>query len=90
MDDKHESGQHLVAVPWTSLSNSALQGLLEEFVTRDGTDYGNNEASLEDKVKRAQQALERDEVLIVVDLNLETTQLVDAIEFQKVLQSQEC
>lgn len=79
-----------MAVPWTSVSSSALQGLLEEFVTRDGTDYGSSEASLEDKVKQARLALEQEEVLIIVDINLETTQLVDAIEFKKIQQSQEC
>ena len=86
-DSDLASSQHLVEVSWSSLSSSALNGLLQEFVTRDGTDYGSHEASLEDKVRQARRALEQGEVLIVVDLNLETTQLVDADEFKKMQQS---
>jgi len=29
-----------VKVPYNQLSPEALQGVIEEFVTRDGTDYG--------------------------------------------------
>lgn len=34
-------------VPWDQLSAEALRGLIEEFVTRDGTDYGEVEVPLE-------------------------------------------
>ena len=33
-------------IPHDQLSPQALRGLIEEFVTRDGTDYGTTEASL--------------------------------------------
>jgi hypothetical protein len=37
-------------IPHQKLSESALLGLVREFVTRDGTDYGEREATLERKV----------------------------------------
>ena len=38
-----------VQIPVDALSRQALDGLIEEFVTRDGTDYGTEERSLDDK-----------------------------------------
>jgi hypothetical protein len=34
-------------IPFQDLSPEALRGVVEEFVTRDGTDYGEFEVSLE-------------------------------------------
>ena len=39
----------IVQIPVEALSGQALDGLLEEFVTRDGTDYGAEERTLDDK-----------------------------------------
>ena len=49
------------------LSAPALSGLLEEFATRDGTDYGASEVSLKDKVRQLRQQLGRGEIAIVFD-----------------------
>ena len=49
------------------LSATALSGLLEEFATRDGTDYGASEVSLKDKVRQLRQQLGRGEIAIVFD-----------------------
>ena len=39
-------------VPWQSLDPDTLQNLLEEFVSRDGTDYGEQELSLAQKAEQ--------------------------------------
>lgn len=65
-----------VEVPWTSLRPEALRGLVEEFVTRDGTDYGVRERSLEERVRDVMRQLERDEVAIVWDPGSGTANLV--------------
>ena len=39
----------IVQIPVETLSGQALDGLLEEFVTRDGTDYGAEERTLDDE-----------------------------------------
>ena len=36
-------------IPWQKLSEDAFQGMLEELVSRDGTDYGERELSQEEK-----------------------------------------
>jgi uncharacterized protein YheU (UPF0270 family) len=56
-----------VEVPLDALSESALRGLIEEFVSRDGTDYGVHERSLEDKVGDVMRQLQRGEAVIVFD-----------------------
>jgi len=62
------------------LSESALRGLVEEFVTRDGTDYGNAELSLEEKVARLTRQLASGDAKIVFDPERETANVVLARE----------
>ena len=64
-----------IEVPPGDLSRDALRALVEEFVTRDGTDYGAVERSLEDKVSAVLRQLARGEVRIVFDPESETTTL---------------
>ena len=78
-------GANLVEVPWESISTQALNGLIEEFISRDGTDYGLSELRLEQKVSRAKKALAQRSVLIIVDVSAETTQIVSADEYQQML-----
>jgi uncharacterized protein YheU (UPF0270 family) len=56
-----------VDVPHTRLAADVLLRVLEEFVTRDGTDYGATEKTLEQKVRDVQRRLERGEAVIVYD-----------------------
>tara|TARA_R110000782_G_scaffold24893_11_gene64725 strand:+ start:1732 stop:1959 length:228 start_codon:yes stop_codon:yes gene_type:complete len=51
-------------IPHTLLDPHTLERLLEDFVTRDGTDNG-YEATLEQRVARLRKQIEKDEVLIV-------------------------
>ncbi len=37
-------------IPYDQLNHETLHGIIEEFVTRDGTDYGEIEVSLETKI----------------------------------------
>lgn len=56
-----------VKVPYDQLSPEALGGVVEEFVTRDGTDYGEMEASLETKINQVMHQLRTGKVVIVFD-----------------------
>jgi len=58
------------------LSPQALRGLVEEFVTRDGTDYGAVERSIEDKIARVEAQLASGEVRIVFDPETESANIV--------------
>lgn len=54
-------------IPHLSLSQKALTGLIEEFVTRNGTDYGEAEITLEIKVKQVKKQLEEGTAVILYD-----------------------
>ena len=56
-----------VDVPYTELSADLLNAVIESFVLREGTDYGEREFSLEDKVARVVAQLKRGEAKIVFD-----------------------
>jgi hypothetical protein len=62
-----------IEVPQDALSPESLRALIEEFVTRDGTDYGAIERGLEAKVADVVRQLARGEVRIVFDPDSETT-----------------
>src|SRR5512143_3882881 len=64
MDDEQSEP---IDVPLDALSPTALRGLVEEFVNREGTDYGLRERTLDEKVRDVMRQLERHEAKIVFD-----------------------
>ena len=60
-------GSEPIVVPHTELSPDSLQALIESFVLREGTDYGETELSLQQKVAGVLRQLERGEAQIVFD-----------------------
>jgi uncharacterized protein YheU (UPF0270 family) len=76
MSGAAEAGDGLVEVPWTALDADILDALIEEFVTRDGTDYGTDEVPLARKVEQVRAQLRRGEVVIVVDTLAESVTLL--------------
>jgi uncharacterized protein YheU (UPF0270 family) len=66
----------LVEIPLKRLSRNALDGLIEEFVTRDGTDYGDQEQTLEEKKTAVIRQLDRGEVIIVFDPDSESCNII--------------
>jgi len=69
-------GENGVEVPYTRLAGDVLRRVAEEFVTRDGTDYGASEKTLEDKVSDLRRQLERGDAAIVYDAESETINVV--------------
>lgn len=65
----------LIEVPHDRLSPEALRGLVDEFVTREGTDYGQVACSLETKRDQVLAQIRRGEVAIVFDLATESCTL---------------
>ena len=56
-----------VFVPHRELAADALRAVIESFVLREGTDYGELEFSLDQKVARVVRQLERGEARIFFD-----------------------
>ncbi len=65
-----------VVVPYTELSADALRGVLESFVLREGTEYGDRDFSLDEKVAHVLRQLRRGEAQIVFDPESETIDVV--------------
>jgi uncharacterized protein len=65
-----------VVVPHDALSPEALRGVVEAFVLREGTDYGERERSFDSKINDVLLQLERGEADIVFDPNTETVGIV--------------
>ena len=59
-------------IPHEMLSLEALQGVIEAFVTREGTDYGTQDVSLATKVLQVRQQLDAGTVVIVYDEDTES------------------
>lgn len=72
------SAPSTIEVPLTALSEDTLRGLIEEFVTRAGTDYGADEKSLEQKMADVRRQLVRGEARIVFDPETESANIVVA------------
>lgn len=66
----------IVRVPWDSLPRETLYRLVEEFVTRDGTDYGEHEVSTEAKVAQVVGLLEKGEAVITFDSDIGTANII--------------
>ncbi|KAF0155727.1 MAG: hypothetical protein FD159_2028 [Syntrophaceae bacterium] len=62
-------------IPVNKLSAKALQGVIEEFISRNGTDYGAVEASLETMFRQVKSKLKDGSVVLVFDDETETTNI---------------
>ena len=73
-------------IPVNKLSAKALKGVIEEFISRGGTDYGVIEASMETKFKQVKYKLENGFAVLVFDDETETTNifLADAPILKKI------
>jgi uncharacterized protein len=65
-----------ILIPHGKLSPEALQGLIEEFVTRDGTDSGYTKRTLLQNVAMVMGQLNRGEVVVVYDDITQTANLI--------------
>jgi len=63
-------------IPVNRLSPVALQGVIKEYVTRDGTDYGDAEISLEQKIKYVRDRLKDGSAVLIFDDKTETTNIL--------------
>ena len=61
-------------IPFEQLSPDTLAGLIEDFVTRDGTDNG-DETPLQIRIERVQHALDKKQAVIVFDVESQQCQL---------------
>ena len=63
-------------IPYHELSNDALQALIEDFVTREGTDYGQDELSRQEKAAQLFANLKTGKLFITYNEETDTCGLV--------------
>lgn len=71
-----DNDEQVIEVPYTSLSPDTLRAVVEELITRAGTDYGERERSLESKVADVMRQLQRGEAKVVFDPKTSTVNIV--------------
>ena len=69
-------------IPWQALEVATLENLIESFVLREGTDYGEQERSLAQKVADVRRQLERGEVVLVWSELHESVNIMPKGEFR--------
>jgi uncharacterized protein YheU (UPF0270 family) len=74
-----------IEVPAEALSPEALRGVIEDFILREGTDYGRQETEHATKVERVRAQLQAGEVKIIYDPNSESVTLVTRAEWRRRL-----
>jgi uncharacterized protein YheU (UPF0270 family) len=63
-------------IPYTELSDDALHGIIEEYVSREGTEYGSRDFSLEEKVEQVLAQIHGGDVIIEFDAESQSCQLL--------------
>lgn len=59
--------EHILIIPPDELSPDTLLAVIEEFVTREGADYGAVEVSLEAKIARVRKDLASGKAILLFD-----------------------
>jgi uncharacterized protein YheU (UPF0270 family) len=63
-------------IPYTDIDQDTLNNLIEYYVLREGTDYGEQEISMSEKVAAVKRQLKTNEVVIVYSELHETVNLM--------------
>lgn len=74
-----------IEVPTSQLAEQTLLALLEEFASRDGTDYGVKELTLDEKVGRLREQLNTSRIMLMYDSDSEQWDLVERDSAQILL-----
>ena len=73
----------MIEIPVDRLSTEILTAVIEEFILREGTDYGFREADFESKVAQVHQQLASGEIVITFDPKTDNCTLLTRHQFQR-------
>ncbi len=73
-------------IPWQQLNTDTLQRLIESYVLREGTDYGDEEVPLAMKTQAVLQQIQQGQVLILYSELHESVDLLTRQQYQHLLQ----
>ncbi|HTK96717.1 MAG TPA: YheU family protein [Pseudomonadales bacterium] len=66
----------IINIPVAALSDEALLGVIDDYVNREGTDYGHRDFDLEQKRDAVRRQLASGRAVITYDPNTQTTTIV--------------
>ncbi len=72
-----------IEIPYEKLSQDALAGVIDDFILREGTDYGANETLLETKRAQVFRQLQSDKIKLVYDPASESINLLTLDEWRR-------
>ena len=75
-------------IPVNELEKETLYAIAESFVLREGTDYGEYEASLQDKTEQVIQQLKSGEAILIFSELHETVDIISKQAFERQQQEQ--
>ncbi len=75
--------ENLIEIPWQELEGETLLALVEEFITREGTDYGDQEVSLQKKVDQVVLGIKQKQYVIVFDQEVESVHILTRQQWQQ-------
>ena len=78
--DDDEAG--VIEIPYKTLSADALAGIVQEFASRDGTDYGEFECSLADKISQVESQLKTGYLTLLFDPVSQSCQIVNSRDWK--------
>jgi hypothetical protein len=74
----------VIEIPLDRLEKSTLSAVIEEFVLREGTDYGPSETSLKQKIEQVKMQLHQGDVVITFDPATENCTLLTSQQFRRL------
>ncbi len=75
MDNKTDNGTFM-KIPYDRLTPKTLDSLIEEFVTRDGTDYGETDVPLQRKIDQVKRQISSGKAIILFDESTQTSTII--------------
>jgi uncharacterized protein len=82
-DQESQQSVPPIEIPSGALSEDALKGVIENFIVREGTDYGAVEVHHETKIRQIQSQIAKGEIKIIFDPNTESVTIMTAREWDK-------
>ena len=74
----------MIKIPLKSLDRSIIFSIIEEFVLREGTDYGAYEVNFQSKIDEIYRKLESDEYSISYDESTESCTIIANVSQEKI------
>ncbi len=76
-------------IPLDTLPKETLSAIIENFVLREGTEYGSEDVALSDKIQQVHQQLRQGSALLVYSELHETVNILPAEQFIEGVEEEE-